>query len=72
MVKHVETGSAGDRAGLKVADVILSANGNPVNSGQDIKLVIDEDLLRAGDALDLLVWRDEKEVNVKLVLGKTR
>lgn len=72
LIKHVETGSAGDRAGLKVADVILSANGKPVNSTLDIKHVIDEDLLRAGDALDLRVWRDEKEVSVKLVLGKTK
>lgn len=70
LITIVDVGSPGDQAGLRLGDVILEANDRRVSSGQDIRNVIDEDLLRAGDVLNLKVWRDGQEMNVPLMLGR--
>ncbi len=70
VVIKVPPGSAGDRAGLQIRDVILEANDKPVNNARDIMQVITEGLLRAGDIIKLKVWRDGAIYEVDLELGE--
>ncbi|UCD37704.1 MAG: trypsin-like peptidase domain-containing protein [Fidelibacterota bacterium] len=71
IITRVDNRSPGDRAGLKPGDVILEVNGRIVSTKRDILSVIEEDLLRAGDALNLLIWREGKEISVSLELGRS-
>ncbi len=70
IVVNVDRNSTADKAGVKVADVIASANGTRVNSASDIKDVISNDDLRSGDKLQLRIFRDGNYRNIDLKLGR--
>ncbi len=70
LITLVDAGSPGEKTGLKPGDVILEVNGRSVSSKRDIVSVIEEDLLKAGDTLDLKIWRGGKDLNVPMVLGR--
>ena len=54
LVTDVSKGSAAERAGLTAGDVILVANGRPVDFSGDLPATIG--LAQPGDAIDLVVW----------------
>ena len=58
LIRDVEKLSSGERANLKVGDVILYVNNRKVNEPKDIILIIDEGLFKVGDRVTLDVWRD--------------
>ncbi|MDI6778115.1 MAG: PDZ domain-containing protein [Patescibacteria group bacterium] len=62
----VISGSAAEKAGILVGDVILSVNGEEVNSNQNLAQLISK--YKPGDVVDLKVIRDEKEMNAKVIL----
>ncbi len=66
VVVNVEKGSTAERAGVKVGDVIIEADGQRVRNEQELMFAVRE--LRAGDILKLKVIRDKKliDINVKL------
>ncbi|MFN3385150.1 MAG: S1C family serine protease [Candidatus Thermochlorobacter sp.] len=66
VVVNVEKGSTAERAGVKVGDVIIEADGQRVRNEQELMFAVRE--LRAGDILRLKVMRDKKliDINVKL------
>ena len=70
LVIDVEKKSSGEKAGLIIGDVILKVNNRKVNSLEDIKKVIDEDLLKTGDKIKLLILRDDMEIDINLLLEK--
>jgi len=53
------------RAGLRRGDVVLSANGNPVSSGEQLRKVMKD----AKEGVTLLVQRGESRVFVRIDLG---
>ncbi|MCH7497543.1 MAG: PDZ domain-containing protein [Candidatus Marinimicrobia bacterium] len=57
------------RARIGFDDVILEVNGRPVNNVQDFFNAVEEDLLRAGDAITLVVWRKGRTQKVTMILG---
>jgi len=69
VVKDVAAGSTGERAGIRVGDIILEANGEKVEKEQDIIGILNE--LKVGDMLRLKVFRDKHEQVVTLRLGKS-
>ena len=69
IVVEVEPNSAGDRVGIKIADVIVSVAGERVNNANDIKDIISNNDLRPGDQLKLRIFIDGKYQNVTLILG---
>jgi len=67
LVSQVVEGSPADKAGVRVGDVITSANGQPVRSNTELRNVIG--LLRVGASLDIGLVRDGKSARVTAVVG---
>ena len=68
-IKRVDPGSAGERAGVQPGDVLLEVNRRPVNNRRDFLDAVEEDLLRAGDAIMLVIWRDGATRTLTMILG---
>jgi serine protease Do len=65
-VEDVVEGGAADKAGLKKGDVILSMQGNPVNSKAELLEMISQH--NPGDKLDAVVLRDGKQMDLAITL----
>ncbi len=70
LITVVKGGSSGDKAGLIPGDIILETNGRPVNTGLDFRNIIEEDLLKAGDELQMKIWREGEEMVITMELGR--
>lgn len=68
LVEKVVEGSPAEKAGLKEDDVILSMNGQPVESAAQLKRMIGESV--PGRTARLEITREGKEQNISVVLGK--
>lgn len=64
----VEKGTAADRANLQEGDIILKIDGERVSQQNPLGRIIME--YYPQDEIELLVLRDEKEINIKAVLGE--
>jgi serine protease Do len=62
----VISGSAAEKAGLKIMDVIMSVNGEEVNSENNLARLVSKH--KPGEEISLKVMRDGKEMEVKVVL----
>tara|TARA_Y100001970_G_C14239315_1_gene863873 strand:- start:1129 stop:2253 length:1125 start_codon:yes stop_codon:yes gene_type:complete len=72
IVTDVEKRSSGEKAGLKIGDVILKVNGRKINSPNDIIRVIDEGLHKVGDIVSLTVLRQNESLDIKLILEEPK
>ena len=70
IVVEVEKGSSGDKAGIKIEDIILAVNGVQITSAQDIKNVILDQDIRSGDRITVKIYRDGVRKQVRLKLEK--
>lgn len=68
IITEIERGSAAKRAGLKVGDVIIKANDREVKTDNDIIAEIQENFLRSGDKIMLLVLRESRKLEFELTL----
>ena len=67
LVGKVLSGSAAEKGGLKVGDLILSVDGNKVSDSGDLAEAIGK---QEGKTIDLDVVRDKKPMRIKAVLPK--
>jgi serine protease Do/serine protease DegQ len=67
LVSQVTEGSAADKAGVKVNDIITSINGQPVKSASELRNAIG--YLRIGDKLEIGLLREGKPRKVAAVVG---
>ena len=67
LVLRVEPGSPAEQAGLSAGSVILSVNGRPVNSPQELKDRIGE--YEVGDSVTLTVEDGDETKDVAVTLG---
>ncbi|MCX7984259.1 MAG: Do family serine endopeptidase [Bacteroidetes bacterium] len=65
-IREVNEKSAGEEAGLQAGDVILSIDGREVNSPNALQSLVASK--SPGDVVTLKVWRDKKEIQVKVTL----
>ncbi len=72
LIRDVEKRSSGERAGLVIGDVILKVNGKKVNAPNDIIRIIDEDLLKVGDYIQLKVWRTGELIKKQMELEEPK
>jgi serine protease Do/serine protease DegQ len=68
LVANVNPGSAAERAGIQINDVIVSVNGMRVRDSGSLKYTIG--LLRPKEQVQVSLIRDGKEVNVTAVLDE--
>jgi len=68
VISQVVAGSPAATAGLKVADIILEANGHEVRDFSQLRNMLG--LMKVGDKVDLKILRDGKPRNVAVIIGK--
>ncbi|MES2684583.1 MAG: DegQ family serine endoprotease [Pseudomonadota bacterium] len=68
VVSRVVPKGQADKAGLKVEDIILRANGREVTDFAQLRTVIG--LLRVGDKVSLDILRDSKPKTIQVTVGK--
>jgi serine protease Do len=68
VITDIEKRSAGEKAGLRVGDIILEANGQKVMTEQELINVVRE--LRAGNVLRLKLWREKQSISADVKLEK--
>ncbi|OGU75763.1 MAG: 2-alkenal reductase [Ignavibacteria bacterium RIFCSPLOWO2_02_FULL_55_14] len=69
IISDLRAGGPGDKAGLKVGDIILEVNGDKVKSEEDIISVLVDS--SPGDILKLKVYRDKKTMDVSMKLERS-
>ncbi|MFN3345897.1 MAG: S1C family serine protease [Chloroherpetonaceae bacterium] len=69
VITNIEKRSAGEKAGLKVGDIIVEANGVAISTEQDLINIVRE--MRAGDILRLKIFRDRRYITAEVKLEKT-
>lgn len=70
LVAQVIPGDPADKAGLKISDVILKANGQAVDDTNALLNRIAS--LRPGDKVQLGVWRKNRMMDVTVILGERK
>ncbi len=68
LVGDVFPGDPADKAGIKTNDIILSVNGNPVDSARDLSQRVSG--LKVGDTATLKILRDGREQTVDVKISK--
>jgi len=68
VIAQVVTGSAADKAGLKVGDVIVDLNGQPITNSSDLRNKIG--MMRVGQEISLTIMRNGKQRKVKAAIGE--
>jgi len=66
-ISSVESGSPADKAGMKVADVIIEADGEEINSLAYLRYRLYQH--DVGDTMRIRVYRDGKEVDLEIELS---
>jgi len=68
IIIDIKQGKAGDLAGLKIGDIILSVNDQEVKTNQDVIDIINNSYLKVGDSVKALINRDGSEFSVEIKL----
>jgi serine protease Do len=68
IVSDVKRGSPGERAGFRVGDIILEANGEKVTDEPTLTSIVND--LRVGDIVKMKVLRERKPLELRLKLEK--
>ena len=67
LIAKIEPDSAAAQAGLKVGDVILEFNGNPIVDAGQLSARVGS--VAPGDKVSLKVWRDGREMTLNATVG---
>ena len=68
LVQSVQPGYPAEKVGIRQGDVILSVDGEPVSSPNDLQLKIARH--HPGDMVSLEVWRDGQKISLQATLGE--
>jgi S1-C subfamily serine protease len=66
-VLNVEPGGPGDKAGIKVQDVVIAVDGKPVGSSEELQVAVDQH--KPGETITLEVVRNGSSTDVRATLA---
>ncbi|EKD87562.1 MAG: trypsin-like protein serine protease, partial [uncultured bacterium] len=66
-VMDIVEGSAAEKGGLKEEDIITKIDGDKITETNDLAKTISSK--KVGDTIELSIWRDGKELTLKITLG---
>ncbi len=66
IVTQIESGSPAEKSGLRVGDVILTANGKPIRSSRDMHNLVG--LQRLGEIIELTLFRKGRELMLPVLI----
>lgn len=69
-VKQIYKNSPAEKAGIQLGDIILTVNGQTVNSLSAYRQLLEIFDLRVGDKLQIVIWREAKQMQTTLTLEK--
>lgn len=70
LLQRILVGSPAEKSGLKPGDIIVNISGNEVNSGKDLKTVLQS--CRVGEEVIVTLQREEEVQRVKAVLDEKK
>ena len=70
VIAQVVKGSAADKAGLKVGDVVIAVNGKPIHSSAQLRNAVG--LMRVGELVKLKIIRDGHERIIRARIGEPK
>lgn len=70
IITDIKRKSSASRTNLQIGDVILKVNKKKIYKNHDIQTYINENFLRAGDKINLTIWRDSDIFEIALTLEK--
>ena len=68
LVASVAEKSPSDKAGIKAGDIILEFNGTKINEMKELPIIVAQ--TEVGKIVDVKIWRNKKEINKKIKLGR--
>ncbi len=68
LVRDIVSGSAADRAGVKIDDIITKIDGQKLTTENTLATIVAKK--KVGDSVSLTVWRDSKTIDLKASLGQ--
>jgi serine protease Do len=69
-VEYVVSGSAAQTAGVRIGDLVLSANGTRISVGDELINLIAA--MNSGDEMKIVILRGGEEITLSVVLGESR
>jgi serine protease Do len=67
-VLEVSEFSGAEKAGIKISDIITKADGQDVKTVDELNKI--RDAHKAGDSISMTIIREEKVLNINVVLGE--
>lgn len=68
LVSRVEKGAAASKAGIATSDIILTFDGNDVETSNDLPRIVGQ--TRPGKQVEVEVWRNKKLKTLTLIVGE--
>ena len=68
LVASVAEKSPSQKAGIKAGDIILEFNGTKINEMKELPIIVAQ--TKVGKTVDVLIWRNKKEITKKIKLGR--
>ena len=68
LVASVADKSPSDKAGVKAGDIILEFNGVKIQEMKELPIIVAK--TEVGKKVDVIIWRNKKEITKKIILGR--
>ena len=72
LITSIDRSSPAEKAGVELGDIILKIDQTPISNDQDVFDVFYGSDLKVGDDIDILLWREGKEIKVNMELTSIR